>query len=97
MNLIQGDHVVLGDTYHDTIHHIGGIVIAQCSYFTGCDRILLEWVKDGEIKEGWFDIIRLEFVKARTDEEPVALQPTVTGGPAPQPRASSTPSRRGSA
>jgi len=53
----------LGSVYRDKMHGIQGIATARTEYLTGCDRVALETVKDGEIKTHYFDVSMVEFVK----------------------------------
>ncbi len=52
--------IELGTKYRDTLHGIEGIATVQSIHLTGCDRICLEYLKDGEVKDIWVDITRLE-------------------------------------
>lgn len=68
--------VVLGEQYRDTATGITGRVISQHFYEYGCERVVLEWTKDGEIKTESFDAPRL--VRESTNQ-PVTTDRT--GGP----------------
>ena len=70
--------VKLGKTYEDKLHGIVGVATARTEYLTGCSRVCLEFKKDGEIKEYWFDETQLKGVKI----SPAAEKP---GGPKPVP------------
>lgn len=52
--------VKLGENYRDTIHGVVGIATCRSQYITGCERVCLEYVQDGDVKEYWVDEIRLE-------------------------------------
>lgn len=68
--------IELGKKYRDTIHGFEGIATCVSRYLTGCDRVMLESNKDGDLKEYWFDITRLEGVEIPEPE-------MKTGGPQP--------------
>ena len=71
----DGDFVVdLGKRYRDKINGFEGVATAHARYLTGCDRVLLEAVQNGDLKEYWFDVTRLADVEIPDDE----LRP---GGP----------------
>lgn len=42
--------IKLGKKYRDNVHGFEGVATCQQSHLTGCDRIYLEFLKDGEIK-----------------------------------------------
>ncbi len=81
--MIQGDRVTFGRKYRDRILEIEGVATAQCSYITGCDHVLLEWMRDGKHDDHWVDILRLERVVSSSPVESVSAPKT--GGPAPHP------------
>lgn len=61
----------LGKKYRDTIHGFEGVATCQQIHLTGCDRVYLEIMKDGEIKGSWFDITQLEGVMvSKKDKKP---------------------------
>ncbi len=63
--------IELGKKYRDDIHHLEGVAVCHAKYLTGCDQIQLEFMKDGEIHNCWFDISRLEGIKvAPADQKP---------------------------
>jgi hypothetical protein len=66
----------LGERYRDPLTGLEGTATAVTFYLHACERITLEWVKDGEIKYESFDAPRLELVS--TGEKP---RTTRTGGP----------------
>lgn len=82
--LEQGDRVDLGEKYKDDVHGLTGVATAQCSYLTGCDHILLEFMKDGEVKSQWVDILRLARFGGRAKKKTKTSRRR-TGGPAPHP------------
>ena len=55
----------LGIKVKDQISGLEGVVTAQCSYLNGSDRVLVTPVinEQGECKEEWFDIARVNPVK----------------------------------
>lgn len=66
----------LGEKYRDPLTGIEGMATAVTFYLHACERITLEWVKDGEIKYEAFDAPRLLHVES--NEQPTT---TRTGGP----------------
>lgn len=54
-----GNEVILGNRYRDILHGIEGVAVGKYDYLTGCTRVNLEWVKDGEIKNCTFDAPQL--------------------------------------
>lgn len=55
------EEIKLGHHYKDKVHGVQGIATCHSRYLTGCDRVCLEAVtRDGEIKEYWLDVNRLE-------------------------------------
>lgn len=68
--------VVLGDRYRDPLTGFEGAATAVTFYLHACERVTLEYPKDGEVKYESFDAPRLEHVETGT-------QPTTTrtGGP----------------
>jgi hypothetical protein len=85
---IEGKPIVLGRKYRDTLHGIEGIATAHYRFLTGCDRILLEWVKDGEVKNYTVDAPTLIDVET---EKPVATDRKRKGGPRAAPTAKTAP------
>lgn len=76
----MSDRITLGCKCRNTLHGIEGIAMARTEYLTGCTRVCLEFVKEGELKEYWFDEPTLEVV----DEKPKAKapeKPEDNGGP----------------
>lgn len=67
--------IELGRQYRDRIHGIEGIAVSHIRYITGCDQVNLERVVNGEVKNQWVDVTRLEGVELDPEENP--------GGPAP--------------
>ena len=68
--------VELGETYVDTITGMKGKATACTFYLHACERVTLEFLKDGELKYESFDAPRL---KKFGTEKPLAT--TRTGGP----------------
>lgn len=63
--------IELGKKYTDKIHGFTGVATCHQKHLTGCDRIYLEFIKDGEIKGSWFDITQLKNVKvSKADKKP---------------------------
>lgn len=81
--------VTLGKRYRDTVHGVEGVAVAKYVYLTGCDRVCLEWPKDGDIKSATFDVTQLEAV---SDASPVRTTKTA-GGPGRVPPSKSTGGR----
>lgn len=81
--------VELGDRYRDSLTEFEGVATAVTFYLHACERVTLEFIKDGELKYESFDAPRLIHVKTET-------QPTTTrtGGPGGrEARPAPTPSR----
>lgn len=68
--------VILGDKYRDPLTGFEGVATAATFYLHACERVTLEYVKDGEIKYESFDAPRLIPYYAETQP-----QTTRTGGP----------------
>lgn len=66
----------LGDRYRDPLTGFEGVATAVTFYLHACERITLEFVKDGEIKYESFDAPRL--VHIDSGEQPATKR---TGGP----------------
>lgn len=78
--------IELGKIYKEKIHGIQGVATSHTRYLTGCDRVCLEWLKDGEVKYHYADISILEGVEiADADKKP--------GGPAKAPPSRDCPRR----
>ena len=82
--------IQLGATYKDCVHGIEGVAVSSHHYLTGCDRVCLEWVKDGETKSEFFDVNRLERVGDSLVTVPTGED---VGGPATAPPSRKAPSR----
>ena len=89
----MSDKVKLGKTYKDTIHGIEGVATARSEYLTGCNRVCLEFVKEGEIKTWWFDEPQLVLVKGVKPKAKKPEKPEDRGGPAPVAPSRDCPSR----
>ena len=79
---MKTNEIILGATYRDTLHNTQGVCTAKCQYLTGCDRAVLEYIEDGEVKELWLDVNRLEPVPAIPDYKlpvPVKTDAYITG------------------
>lgn len=81
----KNSDITLGTKYRDKVHGIEGVAVSKHVYLTGCDRVVLEWVKDGEIKDASFDATQLIEV---AQEKPVRAA-RIPGGPARTPAAKS--------
>lgn len=68
--------VILGDRYRDPLTGFEGAATAVTFYLHACERVSLEYVKDGEVKYESFDAPRLLHIQSET--QPRA---TRTGGP----------------
>lgn len=68
--------VILGEKYVDKQSGVEGIAVSVTFYQHGCERVALERVVDGDLREYCFDSPRLTSVKA---EEQVSAKKT--GGP----------------
>lgn len=66
----------LGDKYRDPLTGFEGVATAVTFYLHACERITLEYVKDGKIEYESFDAPRL--VHVASGQQPVT---TRTGGP----------------
>lgn len=66
----------LGDRYRDPLTGVEGTATAVTFYLHACERITLEFAKDGEIKYESFDAPRL--IHEPTQTSPAT---TRTGGP----------------
>jgi len=66
----------LGDRYRDALTGFEGVATAVTFYLHACERITLEFVKDGELKYESFDAPRLEHVQSGA-----RMTATKTGGP----------------
>lgn len=70
--------IKLGEKYRTKLFGFEGVAFAHAKYYTGCDRICLQYLKDGEIKEYWVDINDIDGIElSETDKKP--------GGPASVP------------
>ena len=84
--------VKLGSVYRDKIHGIKGVAVYKTLCLSGCNRVCLEYVKEGEIKEYWFDEPQLELVKKTKLKPPEDEKDK--GGPGGTPPSRSTGIRR---
>lgn len=72
--------VELGKTYRDKDTGIQGRAVVISFFEHACERAVLEYVKEGEIKEVGFDVPRLvEVADEEKDLMPAGVKP---GGPA---------------
>lgn len=68
--------VTLGEKYRDPLTGFEGVAVAVTFYLHACERVALEFIKDGALKCEYFDAPRLEHVASGK-----ALRTTRTGGP----------------
>jgi hypothetical protein len=68
--------VVLGDKYRDSITGLEGTATSVTFFLHACERVALEYIKEGKIEFEGFDAPRLIHVKTE-----VAPQTTRPGGP----------------
>lgn len=68
--------IILGDRYSDPLTGFEGVATALSFYLHACERVSLEYVKDGTIKYESFDAPRL--VHIETGKQPKTKR---TGGP----------------
>jgi len=69
--------IEFGKSYRDTITGVEGRAVGSARYMNGCERVQLEWAKDGDVKSEWFDTQRLELV-ATGERQGAAVR---AGGP----------------
>jgi len=81
--------IVLGDEYEDTLTGLKGRATAATFYLHACERVTLEFLKEGEIKYESFDAPRLKHVP--TQQVPTT---TRTGGPGGREARQHSPERR---
>lgn len=81
--------IKLGEKYEDTMTGLQGVATAVTFYLHACERVTLEFVKEGEIKYESFDAPRLRH--ADSGEVP---QTTRTGGPGGREARQHQPERR---
>lgn len=76
MGVALKSDVVLGDRYRDPITGLEGVATSVTFYLHACERVALEFLKDGEVKWESFDAPRLVHVTS-------GAQPKTdrTGGP----------------
>ena len=81
--------IKLGDEYEDTLTGLKGRATAVTFYLHACERVTLEFLKEGEIKYESFDSPRVEHVETKT-------VPTThrTGGPGGREAKQHSPERR---
>lgn len=81
--------IILGDQYEDTVTGLKGVATATTFYLHACERVTLEFVKEGEIKYESFDAPRVRHLKTET-----VPQTTRTGGPGGREARQHSPERR---
>lgn len=67
MTIIRNSGPLLGDRARDKITGFEGIVVAQCQFLNGCQRVMLQPKADadGKMCEGvYFDIEHVEVIEA---------------------------------
>jgi len=72
----------LGKVYRDSVHGWEGIATSRTEFLTGCDRVCLERMQDGEIKESYFDVTRIEGVELPPEQK----KPGGPGRAVPKPK-----------
>lgn len=77
MTTTLSSDITLGEKYEDTVTGIQGVATVVSFYLHACERVTLEFVKDGEVKYESFDTPRLVAVQAPE----VPLVTARTGGP----------------
>ena len=77
--------IVLGNDYQDKTTGLKGNATSIHFYKNACERVVLTYLHDGDIKEASFDAVDLTLVTPA----PEPYRPSPTGGPA-----RSMPSRR---
>ncbi len=77
--------IELGATYEDVVFKIKGIATAHTRYLTGCDRVALDYVKEGEVKTYWADVSMLKRISGPTRAVAKAMKASAAkddlGGP----------------
>ena len=73
----DGKTIKLGNKYRDVVHGIEGTAVAKYEFLMGCDRVCLEFVVSGEVKQHTVDVPQL----AELDEPPKVKADRRTGGP----------------
>ena len=63
--------VKLGKRYKDKIQGFEGVCTSIHTYLTGCTRVSLESMVQGDLKEYCFDVTRL--VEVDKDEKPIVI------------------------
>lgn len=81
--------IKLGEKYEDTMTGLQGMATATTFYLHACERVTLEFVKDGEIKYESFDAPRVKHLKTET-----IPKTTRTGGPGGREARQHQPERR---
>lgn len=81
--------IVLGDKYEDTVTGLQGVATGVTFYMHACERVTLEFLKDGKLEYETFDAPRMKHLKT----EAVATT-TRTGGPGGREAAQHQPERR---
>ena len=80
----------LGSKYRDKVHGLEGVAVYRTECLSGCTRVCLEFLKEGEIKEHWFDEPLLELAEEKKVEP---IEKDDRGGPGPVPPSRDYPSR----
>jgi hypothetical protein len=68
--------IILGDRYRDSVTGIEGVATVVSFYMHACERVTIEWVKEGKVEYEAFDAPRL--VHCLTGDVPKVVK---TGGP----------------
>ncbi len=73
--------VTLGNEYTDTVTGFKGVATAVAYYLTGCEQVALTAHINGDIKEWWFDVTRVQEVKKKAAPKRKATSVDKVGGP----------------
>lgn len=81
--------IILGDKYEDTLTGLTGVATGVTFYMHACERVTLEFMKEGEIKWESFDAPRMRHLG--TDAVAESTRP---GGPGGREARQAQPERR---
>lgn len=76
MSVTLKSDIKLGDRYRDPLTGLEGVATSVTFYLHACERVTLEFVKEGELKWESFDAPRLVHIESQTQP-----RTTRTGGP----------------
>ena len=77
-NMQNSSDIVLGKKYQYTIQKLEGTVLAVVDYLTGCSKVALEYLFQGDIKTQWVSVGDL---KPLFKKEPKKICKKSPGGP----------------